>query len=96
MGMIFTMPLPQMLATTMTAMAKMARGQQVEALATAEGARFNPMRMMMGPVTTGGRKCITRWTPTAFTMAAITTYKRPAATMPPVAYWSFSAWLMEA
>ena len=71
--MILIMPLPQILAATITAMEKIARGQQVEALETAEGARFSPMRMMMGPVTTGGRKCITRCTPTTFTMAAITT-----------------------
>ena len=30
--------------------------QQEEALDTAEGARFRPMRTMMGPVTTGGRE----------------------------------------
>ena len=57
--MILIMPLPQMLATTMMAMATMASHQQVEALDTAEGARFRPMRMMMGPVTTGGRKRMT-------------------------------------
>ena len=53
--MIFTMPLPQMLAAMMMAMATNASHQQVEALFTAEGARFNPMRMIIGPVTTGGR-----------------------------------------
>ena len=31
---------------------------------TAEGARFRPIQMMMGPVTTGGRKRMTYRTPT--------------------------------
>ena len=94
--MILIMPLPQMLATTMIAMATRASHQQVEALDTAEGARFRPMRMMMGPVTTGGRKRMTLWTPTALMMRASTTYKRPATTMPPQVYWSFSAGSMPA
>ena len=81
--MIFTMPLPQMLAATMMAIATMASHQQVEALDTAEGARFRPMRMMMGPVTTGGRKRMTFFTPTALMTAARITYRRPATTMPP-------------
>ena len=70
MGMIFTMPRPQMLAATMIAMETSASHQQVEELETAEGARFSPMRMMMGPVTTGGKKRITRWTPTTLTTRA--------------------------
>ena len=37
-----------MLAATMIAMETSASHQQVEALETAEGARFSPMRMMMG------------------------------------------------
>ena len=57
--MIFTMPLPQILHTMMIAIATRASHQQDEALVTAEGARFRPMQMMMGPVTTGGRKLIT-------------------------------------
>ena len=94
--MILIMPLPQMLATTMMAMATMASHQQVEALDTAEGARFRPMRMMMGPVTTGGRKRITFCTPTSLMMPARITYSRPATTIPPRAYWSFSAAAMSA
>ena len=90
------MPLPQMLATTMMPMDTSASHQQEEALDTAEGARFRPMRTMMGPVTTGGRKYITRCTPTVFTMAARMTYSRPATTMPPQAYWSFSLGSMAA
>ena len=70
MGMILIMPRPQMLATTMIAMATRASHQQVVALLTAEGARFRPMRMMMGPVTTGGRKRMTFFTPTALMTAA--------------------------
>ena len=71
--MILIMPLPQMLATMMMAMATMASHQQEEALETAEGARFRPIRMMMGPVTTGGRKRMTFFTPTSLMMAASTT-----------------------
>ena len=55
MGMILTMPLPQMLATMMMAIATRASHQQVEALVTAVPDRFRPMRMMMGPVTMGGK-----------------------------------------
>ncbi|SCJ08218.1 Uncharacterised protein [uncultured Flavonifractor sp.] len=88
--MILIMPLPQMLATTMTVMDRMASHQQEEALVTAEGARDRPMRMIMGPVTTGGRKRMTFLTPTALMTAASTTYSRPATTIPPQAYWSFS------
>ena len=55
MGMILIMPLPQMLATMMMAMATRASHQQVEALVTAVPDRFRPMRMMMGPVTMGGK-----------------------------------------
>ena len=84
--MILIMPRPQMLQTTMTAMDRMASHQQEEALVTAEGARFRPMRMMMGPVTTGGRKRMTRLTPTSLIMAARMTYSNPATTMPPQAY----------
>ena len=84
------MPRPQMLAATMMAMATSASHQQVLALLTAEGARFSPMRMMMGPVTTGGRKRMTCFTPTALMTRASATYSRPATTMPPQAYCSFS------
>ena len=53
--MILTMPLPQMLATMMTAMATRASHQQVWALLMAEPARFRPIMMIMGPVTMGGK-----------------------------------------
>ena len=73
MGMILIMPFPQMFAAMIIAIATTASHQQVEALDTAEGARFKPMRMMMGPVTTGGRNRITFFTPTSLMTAARTT-----------------------
>ena len=85
MGMILIMPRPQMLATMMMAMETSASHQQLEALDTAEGARFRPMRIMMGPVTTGGRKRMTRLTPTILMTSASTRYSRPATTTPPSA-----------
>ena len=81
--MILTMPLPQMLATTMMAMATRASHQQVEALAMAEPDRFRPMRMMMGPVTMGGKKRMTFWGPTSLNSRARIRYRAPATTMPP-------------
>ena len=68
--MILTISFPQMLAATMTAMDRRASHQQEEALLTALGARLRPMRMMMGPVTTGGRKRMTFFTPTSLMTAA--------------------------
>ena len=53
--MILIMPLPQMLATTMIAMATSASHQQVWALVMAVPARFRPIMMIMGPVTMGGK-----------------------------------------
>ena len=79
------MPLPQMLNTMMVARAMRARGQQVEALLTAEGARVRPMHTMMGPVTTGGRKRMTFFTPASLMIRARIRYSRPATTMPPQA-----------
>lgn len=55
MGMIFNMPLPQMLKTITIAKAIMASGQFAEQLSTAEPERPKPMAMMIGPVTTGGK-----------------------------------------
>ena len=40
-----------------------ARSQFVEALLMAEPARLKPIQIMIGPVTTGGRKRITFFTP---------------------------------
>ena len=58
-GIILNMPLPQILKTTMVASAIKASSQFVEALLTAEPARLRPIQMIIGPVTTGGRKRIT-------------------------------------
>ena len=61
--MILNIPLPQILKIITVARAISASGQLVEALEIAEGARLSPIQMMIGPVTTGGRKRITRRTP---------------------------------
>ena len=81
--MILIMPLPQMLATMMMAMATSASHQQVEALVTAVPDRFRPMRMMMGPVTMGGKNRMTFLAPTSLNSRASTRYSRPATTTPP-------------
>ena len=47
-----------------------ASSQFVDALLTADGARLSPIQMMIGPVTTGGRKCMTRFTPTTLITSA--------------------------
>ena len=83
--MIFHIPFPQILKITITARATNARNQLEEAFVTAEGARLNPMQMIMGPVTIGGRKRITRLTPTSLMIRARTRYKTPATTIPPQA-----------
>ena len=70
--MILNIPLPQMLKMTMTASAIRASPQFVFALLIAEPARERPMQMMTGPVTTGGRKCMTLFTPTALMTSATT------------------------
>ena len=61
--MILNIPLPQILKIITVASAIRANGQLVEALEIAEGARLSQIQMMIGPVTTGGRKRITRRTP---------------------------------
>ena len=50
------MPRPQILKTMTVTRAMMATGQLVAQLLMADGARIRPMAMMMGPVTTGGKK----------------------------------------
>ena len=52
------MPLPQMLQTMTVARATKASSQLDWQLEMALGARIRPMAMMMGPVTTGGKKRI--------------------------------------
>ena len=58
-GMIFSIPLPQMLNTIVTTMATSATRQSALQLLIALGARLRPIAMMIGPVTTGGKKCMT-------------------------------------
>ena len=79
------------LAAIMMTIETRASHQHVDALSTAEEARLSPIRMMIGPVTIGGRNFITFLTPTALTIRARIRYRRPAITIPPQAYWSFSA-----
>ena len=43
---------------------------------TADGARLRPIQIMIGPVTTGGRKRITLLTPTSLMISARTRYNR--------------------
>ena len=74
-----------MLKTTMVQSAISASSQLVSADEMAVPASESPMQIMMGPVTTGGRKRITRFTPINLMIAASTRYKRPATTMPPQA-----------
>ena len=81
-GIIFAMPLPQMLHTTITTRATRAMGQLVAQLLMAEGARIRPMAMMMGPVTTGGKNFITFLLPQALQMAARIRYSTPAQATP--------------
>ena len=61
-----------MLKKITTARATIARNQFAEAFETAEGASDKPMQMMIGPVTTGGKKCITFLTPTSLITTART------------------------
>ena len=82
MGTIFTMPRPQILHTIMAAMAMMATSQFVEQFAMAELARINPMQMTMGPVTTGGKKRMTRAGPNRRNSAESTRYSKPAHATP--------------
>ena len=84
-GMMRNIPFPQMLNTMMVIRATSARNQFVWALLMAEPARDRPMQMMTGPVTTGGRKRMTRFTPTSLMMSARTRYRSPATMMPPQA-----------
>ena len=58
-GTIFDIPFPQMLNITTVTSAIMATGQLVAQLVIAVGARIRPIEMIIGPVTTGGKKRIT-------------------------------------
>ena len=63
-----------MLQITITATAITATSQLVWQLAIAELARIKPMEMTMGPVTTGGKKRMTRLAPNARKSAACFSY----------------------
>ena len=89
-GMILSIPLPQILKIMIVATATNATTQFVLQLAIAEGARIKPIAMIIGPVTTGGKNFITRFTPNPFIKADITIYTSPAQKTPPHAYGSIS------
>ena len=55
---------------------QMLRNQLVEAFEIALGARLKPIQMMIGPVTTGGKKRITRFTPANLMISAKTKIKK--------------------
>ena len=80
--MILIIPLPQILQMMTTKIATRAMGQLVEQLFRAEGARIRPMEMMIGPVTTGGKKVITFLDPTDLQISARTRYTSPAQATP--------------
>ena len=63
--MIFTMPLPKILQTITTTMAVKANAQLLEQFSTADLDRFKPIAIIIGPVTTGGKNCITFFAPNA-------------------------------
>ena len=83
--MILNIPFPQILKMIMTASAISAKSQFLDALFTAEPARLKPMQIMIGPVTTGGRKRMTFLTPASLMISARIRYKSPATTTPPQA-----------
>ena len=83
--MILNIPFPQILKMMMTASAISAKSQFLDALFTAEPARLKPMQIMIGPVTTGGRKRMTFLTPASLMISARIRYKSPATTTPPQA-----------
>ena len=90
-GTIFAIPFPQILKKITIARAIMASGQHVAQLFNADGARHNPIAIIIGPVTTGGKNFITRFTPTNLMTRASTRYNNPANTTPRHAYGSISA-----
>ena len=81
-GMIFAIPLPQMLKITTIAKAIKATNQFCWQLFTALPAKPRPIAIIIGPVTTGGKNRITFFTPTSLINAAKTRYTRPAQATP--------------
>ena len=80
--MIFVIPLPHMLKPMTMRMATMAMSQLPLQLLMAEEESVRPMAMMIGPVTIGGKKRMTFFTPKALNRAARMTYIRPATATP--------------
>ena len=80
-----TIPFPQMLQTTITASAMKASSQFWLALLIAVGAKIRPIEMMIGPVTTGGKKRMILRIPKTEISADIKTYTSPATKTPPQA-----------
>ena len=85
------MPLPHILQITITANVIKAKSQLVVTLETALGANVKPISIIIGPVTTGGKKRMTFLIPIVFIMRASIKYIAPATTIPPQAYGNFSA-----
>ena len=81
-GTIFTIPLPQILQITTSAIATTAISQSAEQLSIADWDRVRPMAMMMGPVTMGGKKRITLLVPKILINRDNTRYSRPAQATP--------------
>ncbi len=84
-GIIRNIPFPQILKMIMTESAINARNQLEDAFVTADGARLNPIQIIIGPVTTGGKKRMTFLMPASLMTSARMRYSNPAITMPPQA-----------
>ena len=82
MGRILIIPLPQILQTMTTAMATRAIHQLVAQLLIAPEDRVRPMQIMTGPVTMGGKKRMTFFTPKARISPDKITYSNPATATP--------------
>ena len=84
--MIFTIPFPKILQKITTTMAIKAKPQLLEQFSTADLERFKPIAMIIGPVTTGGKKRITFPAPKIRKAKARARYIRPARATPKHAY----------
>lgn len=74
-----------MLKTITVSSAAIDKGQLTAELATATEDNDKPIQMIIGPVTTGGKKRITFAIPTVLIIKAIARYTKPAITIPPQA-----------
>ena len=86
MGIILTIPLPQILQAITTITAIIAIGQLALQLSIAVEERVRPIAMIIGPVTIGGKNFITLAGPNTLKSIESTTYKRPAHATPIPAY----------